>query len=59
MSKGRLFLQYLDDFRSNEGSFIVLAKFLLDYSPHYLWFRWFNAGTPFENTYLPLVSFLP
>ena len=51
-------IEYLDDFHSNEGSFIIFAKFLLDYWPHCLWFPWFNTGMPFENTYLPLVSFL-
>jgi hypothetical protein len=50
--------EYLDDFHSNEGSFIIFGKFLRDYWPHCLWFAWFNAGMPFENTYLPLVSFL-
>ncbi len=51
-------IEYLDDFHSNEGSFIIFGKFLRDYWPHCLWFLWFNAGMPFENTYLPLVSFL-
>ncbi len=51
-------IEYLDDFHSNEGSFIIFGKFLRDYWPHCLWFPWFNAGMPFENTYLPLVSFL-
>jgi hypothetical protein len=43
---------------SPAGSYIILGKFLLVYWPHCLWFPWFNAGMPFENTYLPLVSFL-
>jgi hypothetical protein len=51
-------IEYLDDLHSNEGSFIIFGKFLRDYWPHCLWFPWFNAGMPFENTYLPLVSFL-
>jgi hypothetical protein len=48
--------EYLDDFQSNEGSFITFGKFLLDSWPHCRWFPLFNAGMPFENTYLPLVS---
>jgi hypothetical protein len=50
--------EYLDDLHSNEGSFIIFGKFLRDYWPHCLWFPWFNAGMPLENTYLPLVPFL-
>ncbi len=49
-------IEYLDDFQSNEGSWIALAKFLLQSWPHVSWFPWFDAGMPFENTYLPGVS---
>lgn len=49
-------IEYLDDFQSNEGSWITFAKFLSTYWPHVSWFPWFNAGMPFEDTYLPLVS---
>lgn len=48
-------VEYLDDFQSNEGFFIAVGKFLLDYWPHCRWFPWFNVGMPFENIYLPLV----
>lgn len=51
-------IEYLDDFHSNEGSYIIFGKFLRDHWPHVLWFPWFNIGMPFENTYLPLVSIL-
>src|SRR5580693_996305 len=49
-------IEYLDDFQSNEGSWITFAKFLRDYWPHVSWFPWSDAGMPFENTYLPGVS---
>lgn len=49
-------IEYLDDFQSNEGSWITFAKFLLQNWPHASWFPWFDAGMPFENTYLPGVS---
>ena len=49
-------IEYLDDFQSNEGSWITFAKFLSQNWPHVSWFPWFNAGMPFEDTYLPLVS---
>jgi hypothetical protein len=53
----RLFgIEYLDDFQSNEGSWITFATFLRQYWPHVSWFPWFDAGMPFENTYLPGVS---
>lgn len=56
---GPLFsVEYLDAFQSNEGTFITFGDFLRRYWPHVGWFPWFNAGMPFEDTYLPLVGFL-
>lgn len=49
-------IEYLDDFQSNEGSWITFARFLSQNWPHVGWFPWFNAGMPFEDTYLPGVS---
>jgi len=49
-------IEYLDDFQSNEGSWITFARFLSQNWPHVSWFPWFNAGMPFEDTYLPFVS---
>lgn len=46
-------IEYLDDFQSNEGSWMVFAKFLREYWPHLRWFPLFDGGMPFENTYLP------
>jgi hypothetical protein len=55
----QLFLaEYLDNFQSIEGVFSSLARFLTQNSPHTSWFPWFDAGLPFENTYLPLVPWL-
>ena len=51
-------IEYLDDFNSNEGSFITFGAFLARYWPNTGWFPWFNAGMPFENTYLPLTAAL-
>jgi hypothetical protein len=51
-------IEYLDQFQSNEGSWIAFAKFLRENWPHVSWFPWFNAGMPFEDTYLPGVSAL-
>jgi hypothetical protein len=47
--------EYLDQFQSNEGSFIALANFLARHWPHVRWFPWFDCGMPYESTYLPLV----
>jgi hypothetical protein len=49
-------IEYLDDFQSNEGSWITFAKFLRENWPHVSWFPWSDGGMPFENTYLPGVS---
>jgi hypothetical protein len=51
-------VEYLDAFQSNEGTYITFADFLRRYWPHVGWFPWFDAGMPFEDTYLPLVGFL-
>lgn len=51
-------MEYLDVFQSNEGTYVTFADFLRRYWPHVVWFPWFNAGMPFEDTYLPLVPFL-
>ena len=51
-------IEYLDDFQSVEGIFITVGRFLREYWPHASWFPWFDAGMPFENSYLPLVSYL-
>jgi len=50
--------EYLNDFQSVEGIFITFGRFLRDYWPHSSWFPWFDAGMPFENSYLPLLSYL-
>jgi hypothetical protein len=51
-------IEYLNQFGSNEGSYITFGAFLAQYWPHTGWFPWFNAGMPFEDTYLPLVPAL-
>jgi hypothetical protein len=51
-------IEYLDDFQSNEGTWIVFARFLMGHWPHVGWFPWYNAGMPMESTYLPLVPVL-
>jgi len=55
----RLFwVEYLDDFQSNEGSFISIGRFLIEHWPHIIWLPWFNGGTPLENAYFPLIPAL-
>ena len=51
-------IEYLNDLQSNEGSFISMARFLIEHWPHIAWFPWFNGGTPLENAYFPLVPAL-
>lgn len=51
-------VEYLDQFRSNEGSYMTFGRFLARYWPHAGWFPWTDSGMPFEDTYLPLVSVL-
>ena len=49
---------YLDNFQSNEGVFMSLARLLGQHFPHSAWFPWFDAGLPLENAYLPFVPAL-
>jgi hypothetical protein len=51
-------IEYLDQFQSNEGSFITFAAFLQKNWPHVRWFPLFNCGVPYEATYLPLAPVL-
>ncbi len=51
-------VEYLDDFQSNEGSFISIGRFLIEHWPHVAWFPWFNGGTPLESAYFALVPAL-
>jgi hypothetical protein len=50
--------RYLDDFQSNEGYWIAIARFLTGHWPHVAWLPWFDAGKPLEAAYLPLVETL-
>jgi len=51
-------VEYLNDFQSNEGSWIAFARFLIRYWPHIRWYPWTDGGMPIEATYLPLVQTL-
>lgn len=51
-------VEYLDDFQSNEGTWITFARFLMAHWPHAGWFPWYDAGMPLESIYLPLVPAL-
>jgi len=50
--------EYLDDFHSNEGYWIAIARFLTGHWPHVAWLPWYDAGKPLEAAYLPLVHTL-
>src|SRR6202000_1086935 len=41
-------IEYLDQFQSNEGTFIAFASFLQKTFPHVRWFPWFDCGLPYE-----------
>jgi hypothetical protein len=47
-------IQYLDNFQSNEGILVTLAKFFAHH-PGAQWFPLWNTGLPVENTYDPVV----
>src|ERR1700733_13542145 len=47
-------IQYLDNFQSNEGILVTLAKFFGAH-PGAKWFPLWNIGLPVENTYEPVM----
>jgi hypothetical protein len=51
-------VEFLDDFQSNESTWITFARFLMGHWPHVRWFPWYDGGMAFEATYLPLVPAL-
>lgn len=52
------FCDYLNNFASNEGTFITIAKFLSENARHPGWFPLWNAGMPLEFAYSPFLPFL-
>jgi len=53
---GKLFSQeYSDYLSSNEGTFIAIAREIAARPGDILWFRIWDCGLPFQNTYLPLL----
>lgn len=46
--------EYLDNFQSNEGILVTLAKFLVHHAGA-KWFSLWNIGLPAENTYDPVM----
>lgn len=49
--------EYLDNFQSNEGILVTLAKFFAHH-PGARWYPLWNIGLPVENTYDPVVPVL-
>ena len=56
---GKLFSQeYSDYLSSNEGTFIAIAREIAARPDDILWFRIWDCGLPFQNTYLPLLHMI-
>src|SRR5579863_1524161 len=52
----RLFtLEYSAHLESNEGTFIAIARLMAAHPTDLLWWPFWDAGIPFQNTYLPLL----
>jgi len=52
-------VQYLDNWRSIEGSFIADARYIRDHFPHPKWHSLWYCGTRFDYIYPPLTRFGP
>ena len=48
-------LEYSAYLGSNECSFMALARRMVDHPRDLLWWPYWNGGTPFQNTYFPLL----
>jgi hypothetical protein len=56
---GRLFgIEFTAPLHSPEGSFITLARVMLERPAENLWWPYWDAGMPFEHTYLPLLQWM-
>jgi hypothetical protein len=55
----RLFtLEYSAHLESNEGTFYAISRIMAAHPTDLLWFPYWDAGMPFQNTYLPLLHAL-
>ena len=43
---------------SNEGSFIAIARLLVEHPGQWSWWPYWSGGMPFENSYLPLTHWI-
>ena len=50
----RLFqVEYMDEFRSIEGSFIAIARYISRHWGDFSWFPLWHCGMPYQDTYVP------
>jgi hypothetical protein len=56
---GQLFgIEFTAPLVSPEGSFIALARIMLEHPSEKLWWSYWDAGMPVEHTYLPLLQWM-
>jgi hypothetical protein len=48
-------LEFSAHLESNEGTFLAIARAMATHPTDLMWWPFWNAGIPFENTYLPLL----
>lgn len=52
----RLFnTEYIDQFRSNEGSAIAIARYISEHWGQFSWWPLWHCGMPYQDTYVPLL----
>jgi len=55
----RLFqVEYTDEFRSIEGSFIAIARYVSRHWGDFSWFPLWHCGMPFQDTYVPVLHLM-
>jgi hypothetical protein len=56
--KKLFFVEFTDNMQTNAGSYMAIARHILNHWPHLGWFPWWFNGEPFENSYSPILHFV-
>ena len=51
-------IEFTRQLQSNEGTFIAIARIIMQHPTDLLWWPFWNIGMPFQNTYFPLLPLI-
>jgi hypothetical protein len=55
ISRDLFSIEFTRHLQSNEGTFIAIARVIIQHPTDLLWWPFWNIGMPFQNTYFPLL----